>query len=131
MNYGRGLYQIREAVNLDTNKFAELIGKTPGFVFKIEENCEDITKEEANSVCLHLQIPIEAYYFLCTEASDVPNQEKRYLYEMLHQNIKEVLLACVWTIHECDTLPGEKMKLIKEKSDELAEKLRFIIDIND
>ena len=109
MNYGIGLMQIRESLKLSTTEFAEKCGITPGDVFKFEENCEKITKKEAEDICEKINVPIQLYVFLCMEREDVKNENKLHMYDMISEPIKSLIIE-ILGMNENDTVDGEKVQ---------------------
>lgn len=124
MNYGYGLKQIREALDLDTIDFADKCGVTPGTIFKIEENCEDINKPELKGILQKLDMDNELYILLCCEKTDVP-EHKWSSYDLLIPVMKEIIILLLSDPAE-DHEPIHNQEEMSAKLDELIVNLKSL-----
>lgn len=93
MNYGKGITTIREALEMDTIDFADLCDMTPGQIFKIEENCEELTMNEALKLCKQLKIPIDFLLGLSAEMKDYPPEAEEIFIKIVPKLTEATLLS--------------------------------------
>lgn len=125
MDYGRGITEIREALGMNMQEFAERVNSTAGTVFKFEGNYEKITKEKAEAFCNAINIPLDVYVFLCLDIADFEGTQQ-YIFETLGQEIKDACTAYLIPKFAEGADPNEP---IDENGRKLIEKIVAKMDI--
>jgi transcriptional regulator with XRE-family HTH domain len=86
MNYAKAIKTIRGVKGLSQKDLALLIGKSPGYISKIESGVRVPATEVIEDICKELGIPYYLFALLASEKDDInklPKKETKILAESL------------------------------------------------
>lgn len=82
MDYGKAVSIIRAAKGLSQKELAGLIGKTPSYVSRIENNERTPSMDVINLICDRLEVPVSLFMLLGKKYENMDTMDKHLLDEM-------------------------------------------------
>jgi transcriptional regulator with XRE-family HTH domain len=90
MKLGEAIKELRKAKGLKQKDLAFKIGVSANAICKIEKGEAMPQKETLNKIVTALEIPESYLLFFALESTDIP-QEKRVVFDQLHETLKAIL----------------------------------------
>ena len=82
MDYGKALTIVRASKGLNQKDFAELIGKTPSYVSRVESNDRKLSLDMVDTICDKLGIPVALFMLLRKKNKDMNEYDQRLVDEL-------------------------------------------------
>ncbi|HZP55574.1 MAG TPA: helix-turn-helix transcriptional regulator [Candidatus Saccharimonadales bacterium] len=82
MDYGKAVTVIRTAKNLTQKELAELLGKTPSYISRVENNERTPSVEFVNLLCERLKVPVTLFMLLGKNYEQMDEMDRHLLDEM-------------------------------------------------
>lgn len=82
MDYGKAVSVVRTAKGLSQKGLAELIGKTPSYISRIEDNKRTPSLDVVNLICERLSVPVTLFMLLGKKYEDMDEIDRSLLNEL-------------------------------------------------
>ena len=92
MNYAKAIKRLRGVRGLSQAELAQLIGKTPGYISKLEIGDRVPATEVIEAICKQLDVPYYLFALLASEDEDINNLPAKET-QVLAENLLKILVG--------------------------------------
>jgi transcriptional regulator with XRE-family HTH domain len=91
MNYSKALAIVRASHGLQQKDIADILGKSPSYISKIEKSERPMTRKMIGTLCQKLNVPIELFDLLASDKTNFDSQDSKTIDDLSKELLRIIV----------------------------------------